>query len=384
VRARCIQPRFRILPALALVVLACLGVIAVPIATAAKLEKTLPLNPAQLDDARLAAALDLARRAGVKQIQTSATWWWLTRWGERAYDWSDIDRLVAAAEARQMDVVLQVHGTPDWVHPHLPSAVRDISERVWYPPVGTAGELHHWSQFVRDLVTRYRGRVDQYEIWNEENTPDFWKPEPRVDDFAQLMRTAYYAVRETDPSAEVVLGGLSFNDIGYLNAYYDTVDAQWPQEARAQGYFFDVLGAHPYSAERSPRVNHRHFTHVGRYGTIDRNFIGFRRLKGIVDARDARPKPVYIGEYGFSTRNTWMPAVPDRVRARFLRHAYNLAASRGWVTGMAWYGFVPNTATGPEWTIVDSNLNPSRTYKALRKVPSGPAPRLIDPFQKSG
>jgi hypothetical protein len=67
-----------------------------------------------------------------------------------------------------------------------------------------------------------------------------------------------------------------------------------------------------------------------------------------------------------------------------LRHAYNLAAAQRYVTGMSWYGFVPNTATGPEWTIVDRNLNPSRTFKALRKVPSREVPKLINPHGPRG
>jgi hypothetical protein len=355
--------------------LACL--LAFPNPSQAELRKTLPINPGQLDDPRLARALDLARHAGVRQIQAPATWWWLTRSG--GYDWSDLDRLLAATEARGMEVVLQVSGTPDWVHPHLRSSVGEATERIWYPPVRSAMALHQWSSFIRDLASRYRGRIAHYEIWNEPNSPEFWKPEPRIEEFADLMRTAYYAIRATDPGAKVVLGGLSANAVGYLNAYYDTLDARMPAEARAQGYFFDVLGVHPYSGARSPRVRSRSHTHTDRWGPVDRNFIGFRRLKRIVDTRDSRAKGVYIGEYGFSTKNTWMPAVSDRLRARYLRHAYNLAAAEKYVSGLAWYGFVPNSATPPEWSIVDARLNPSRTFKALRTVPSGAAPRLIDP-----
>lgn len=369
------------LPGLGLVLLACIGLLVVPSASTAKLEKTLPLNPAQLDDSRLARALDLARHAGVTQIQAPATWWWLTRSG--TYDWSDIDRLVAAAEARRMDVVLQLTGTPDWVHPDLPASVGGMMERIWHPPVRTLAELHRWAAFVGDVVARYRGRIKQYEMWNEPNSPEFWKPGPSVEEFARLMRWAYYAARKADPGAKVVLGGLSTNDIGFLSAYYDAADAQWHREARAESYFFDVLGVHPYSAERSPTIRSPEHRNIGPYGVVDRNFIGFRGLRRVTDARDTVPKPVFIGEYGFSTRKTWKPAVPDRLRARYLRRAYNLAADEEYVIGLAWYGYVPNTATGREWAIVDAHLNPSRTFKALRTVPSGEAPRLLDPSRRS-
>jgi hypothetical protein len=353
-------------------------------AASAEFQKSLPVNPGQLTDAKLNAALDLAREAGVTQIQSHATWWWLTRnGGARSYDWTDLDRLVAAAEARGMDVVLQLNGTPDWVHPDLTSSVPNMMDRIWYPPVRNQTELQHWSNFVKDLATRYRGRVSQYEIWNEQNWRDFWKPEENVDDYARMLRASYYAARQADPAAKVVFGGMTTNDIGYLQAYYDSVDRQWPNEATSQRYFFDILGVHPYSADRSPRVLDPAYTHSGKYGEIDRNFLGFRKLKQLMGARESVDKPVFIGEYGFSTTDTWMGAVPDHVRAQHLRDAYNLAAAEGYVTAMSWYAFVPNTATGPEWTLVDGQLNPGQSFEALRNAPSGDVPTLITPAPRT-
>jgi hypothetical protein len=376
---RWIPRPLRALPTLCAVALAFVGFTAVPSASAASFQKTLPLNSAELDDSGLAQALDLARGAGVTQVQTSATWWWLTRGGPGTYDWSSLDRLVAAAESRGLSVVLQLQGTPDWVHPDLASSVPDKIERSWYPPVRSAAELEHWANFVRDVVSRYRGRVTHVEIWNEQNTPEFWKPAPDVDAYAQLLRTAYHAAREADPSSTVVFGGLSRNDIGFLNAYYESADRQWPDEARSQSYYFDQLGVHPYSAARSPRVNDPAYSHPGQYGEIDTNFIGFRRLKQLMDARDVAAKPVYLGEYGFSTAAAPMGPVPDPTRAEYLRDAYNLAAAEGYVSGMAWYAYHPHSATPPDWAIVDHALNPSQTFEALRHVPSGEVPTLIGP-----
>jgi hypothetical protein len=342
-------------------------------------QKTLPVNPAELSDSKLSATLDLAQSAGVTQVQASATWWYLTRGGPRTYDWSSLDRLVDGAESRGMNVVLQLQGTPDWVHPNLASSVPRFGDRVWHPPVRSSAELGHWTDFVRDLAGRYRGRVSHYEIWNEQNWSHFWKPGPDVDEYARLLRAAHYALDEADPGATVVSGGLAFNDVGFLRAYYDSVDRQWGDEGAREGYFFDVLGTHPYSDNRSPRVKDPAYTHPGPYGEIDRNFLGFERLKQVMNARDSVPKRVYVGEYGFSTSDTWMRAVPDGTRAEYLRDAYALAAARNYVTGMAWYAYHPHNATGPEWAIVDGELNPSRTFEALRTAPSTQVPALITP-----
>jgi hypothetical protein len=212
---------------------------------AAFLEKTLPVNPADLPGGQLDAALDLARSAGVTQVQSSATWWWLTRHGPRSYDWSDLDRLVAAARSRGMDVVLQLNGTPDWVHPKLVAQVPDHMERVWYPPVHGKRELSHWARFVARVVRRYRGKVAQYEVWNEPNHDPFWNPAPNVTQYARLLKTAYDAARDADPHAKIVFAGLAQNAVGYLTAFYDAVDRMWPRRGRQSDYFFNILGAHP-------------------------------------------------------------------------------------------------------------------------------------------
>jgi hypothetical protein len=339
-----------------------------PARASAAFQTTLPVNPEELDVTKLNSTLDLAKSAGATQIQSSATWWWLTRAGTpRSYDWSSLDRLVAAAESRGMRVVLQLQGTPDWVHPGLKSSVPGMFDRIWYAPTRNATELNHWSNFVTDVVGRYKGRVAHYEIWNEENWSNFWKPTPDVDAYARLLRAAHYAAKGTDPGAKIVFGGLDRSDFGYLRSFYESVARQWPSEAKSRRYFFDVLGVHPYSNERSPRVNDPAHVHGG----VDRNFIGFRRLKQLMDSREGGNKQIYIGEYGFSTTDTWMRAVPDATRAQYLREAYALAAAEGYVAGMSWYYFVPDSANGPEWSIVSSKLRPSEAFHALRRAAPG-------------
>jgi hypothetical protein len=267
-------------------------------------------------------------------------------------------------------VVMQVTGTPDWVHPDLHSLAHE--ERIWRPPVRDATELGHWSDFVRDLMTRYRGRVAHYEIWNETNWHDFWKPWPDPEGYARLLRAAYLAGREADPTALIVFGGISQNDVGYLREFYDRAEAVWPVESHRENFFFDVLGVHPYSRERGPRVQEERYVRPGCcWGEVDENFLGFRRLKALMDAREVRDKQLYFGEYGFSTTKTWMEAVPDEVRAQYLFDAYALASAEGYVAGMSWYAYLPNTATPPEWAIADADLNPSQSFEALRDFTAG-------------
>ena len=78
-----------------------------------------------------------------------------------------------------------------------------------------------------------------------------------------------------------------------------------------------------------------------------------------------------------------MPKVSDGARARHLVRALEISRSMPYVSGVAWYGFLPGTATGPEWTILDEDLRPNDTYRALAehapRAETSPVPRAPNP-----
>ncbi|MCL2243307.1 MAG: beta-galactosidase [Treponema sp.] len=65
-------------------------------------------------------------------------------------------------------------------------------------------EIPLFLEYVRKTVTHFRGRVDAWCIWNEPNTPRFWKGTDA--EFYELTKLAADTVRETD-SEVILLGG---------------------------------------------------------------------------------------------------------------------------------------------------------------------------------
>jgi aryl-phospho-beta-D-glucosidase BglC (GH1 family) len=347
-------------------------------------EYALPVNAAELSDAELDRTLDKAKSAGVNSISSGAVWWYLNEGrSPRSYDWSSLDRLIAGAEKRGMKVSLQLSGTPDWVHPRLKDRVPNFFDRIWYPP-REAKQIGHWSNFVTDVVSRYKGRVVRYEMWNEPNIDGFWKPGPNPAEYAALLRASYSSAKRAYPGARVAFAGLSRNDVGYVNAYYSA--AKKYRGAARTRYFFDVMDVHPYSSMHSsgssgpdqplsPDTNTSSAVFVGTYGTVDQNFLGTKKVKAAMDAQGDSGKPIFLGEYGFPTTDTWMEGVPDSTRASYLKIAYTRARNLPYVEGMSWYNYRPNSADAPEWAIVDTNLNETMTFQALREITGAePAP----------
>lgn len=280
----------------------------------------------------LEAQLDHYQRLGANHVWAAAAWWWLCREGNGRCNWAPLDALVHEATGRGFTVTLQMQGTPGWVHPTLAGQV----EHYWYPPVRSPAELAEWEEFVSHLVTRYGTKVALYEVWNEPNLPRFWRTGPSPSAYAQLIRTAYLAAKRSNPKVCLAWGQVSRNDLGFLKAYYGAAEALYGDEARRNGWYFDVLGIHPY-ADDYPPGHSADRERQGAFGPVDPGFLGYRKMHRLQAEREGASKPVMLEEFGYATEKTWMEPVPDARRAEWLREAFRLARADGYIWGMTWY-----------------------------------------------
>jgi hypothetical protein len=136
----------------------------------------------------------------------------------------------------------------------LPAWASDSSglPRGLYLPYDDPGNA--WAVFVRQIVTRYWGRIDHWIVWNE---PDVWDSDhpgytwPGDEaDYVQLLRVAYLTAKEANPESVIHLAAVShWWDVSYGRELYfrrllDVLVAQ--PDAAASGYFYDVATLHLY------------------------------------------------------------------------------------------------------------------------------------------
>ncbi|MEO6063296.1 MAG: hypothetical protein ABIQ99_15285 [Thermoflexales bacterium] len=154
--------------------------------------------------------------------------------------WVDYDRLIAAATRQNIEVL----GT--LVEPSAPACDTGIRYGIWCVPRGlqlpwnNAGNL--WSNWVFQTVTRFKSKVHAWEVWNEPNI-DFWSGSNAQ--YALLLKRSYQAIKAADPTATVVFGGI------FRGVNIDRTLGIWnalvtDREAKANNYFFDVMGYHLY------------------------------------------------------------------------------------------------------------------------------------------
>ncbi|MBN1179051.1 MAG: hypothetical protein JXD18_07565 [Anaerolineae bacterium] len=109
-----------------------------------------------------------------------------------------------------------------------------------------------WGAFLRNLVTRYAGRIDHWIIWNE---PDIWDTYHQswggsVEDYAQLLRVSYGVIKETNPNGVVHLAAVThWWDANYgrdlfMHRLIQVLISD--PNAPNYNYYFDVATFHVY------------------------------------------------------------------------------------------------------------------------------------------
>lgn len=313
--------------------------------------------------------LGLIRDAGFTWVKQWFAWRDIEGRGKGKYDWETADRVVNQVEDFGLKLIVRVDHEPEWAGP---------------PPANSDDFI----DFLTALVTRYKGRIHAYQVWNEPNLAREWgnKP-PNAQQYTQMLRRAFGAIKQTDPSAIVISAGLAPTTELSQRAVPDTQFIQAMYDAGAKPYF-DMLGAHGagYKAppEKDPAevANDPNFYNVGDVncpGPACRIYC-FRHVEDLrqimVDNGDAG-KQVVVLEFGW-TRDE-RPASPyywHRVQDQFAQGEYMVRAYQyakahwqPWIAVMSLI-YMPDV----KWTENDeqywwSIIEPSPVDQLLLKAP---------------
>ena len=127
------------------------------------------------------------------------------------------------------------------------SAGLDVLPILGYVPNWLEGDPNWKTVFINDyvipVVNRYKGRVKNWEVWNEPDEFKFNVLNGSADDYFDLLKRVSAAIRATDPSAKIVSAATA-------NATSDGVTKwEWLQRLVDLGLaqHADVLNLHYYS-----------------------------------------------------------------------------------------------------------------------------------------
>lgn len=98
--------------------------------------------------------------------------------------------------------------------------------------------LPRFLDYVERCVSRYKGRIGCYEVFNEVDQPRPWGETPNPADYAMLLRETGRVIKRIDPKAKVLFSGASC-----LGKPMEFIEKALRAGA---GGSFDVMNFHPY------------------------------------------------------------------------------------------------------------------------------------------
>ncbi|MBN1345869.1 MAG: hypothetical protein JXQ73_24480 [Phycisphaerae bacterium] len=154
-----------------------------------------------------------------------------TKWGliePEPGKWVWRDDQIDLARRQGLSILGMLDSSPPWES--------GTPYKGYFSIYGTPKNIDHWRNYVRQVVTRYTGRIDEWEVWNEpwDMRPDrfFQGGSPFL--YVKLLIAAYREAKRANPKCTIV--GV------------DTYPPLWDQWVLALGAmpYYDVLSWHRY------------------------------------------------------------------------------------------------------------------------------------------
>ena len=197
--------------------------------------------------------------------------------------WEKYDHIVGLAEAYDLEIIARLSNPPAWTRADNEGA------NTYAPP----DSLADWGDFVHTMVSRYRGRIRYYQLWNEPNIYPEWGERP-VDPVAytRLLCEGYRRAKEADPQAVILSGALAptvslhpgpgpalgLSEFVFLQRMYDAGAAAC----------FDILTVNDYMLWSGP-TDHR-------MQPLNVNFSRPAYVRDIMVTNGDAHKPIWISE----------------------------------------------------------------------------------------
>lgn len=197
---------------------------------------------------------------GSLRLWDNGTAWSQIETEKGVYKWDNLDGAIANATAKGMKDILMVLGTtPEWAASKKTKPFYPFDPKDPERPNGANSapkDMKDWDNWVTAVVTRYKGQITSYEIWNEASLKMFFNGKP--EQMAEMTKRAYDIIKANDPNALVVAASPSLRTQTSFDAFYP----EYLTALAAAGWPVDVFSFHAYPpgdgtpAERVALIGH--------------------------------------------------------------------------------------------------------------------------------
>ncbi len=248
-----------------------------------------------------------------------------------SFNWANLDAWVATAQNHGVDFFFSNELVPPW------AAADQSTCGPTYPGSTTIGctsmvaNIQDWDDFVTALVTRYKGKIQIYELWNE---PQHFTG--TVADMVALTQHMYDKIRSLDPGAVII----SPSAIApYLDSYF----------AAGGVKTVDVISLHGYPDPKND---------------VAESINGFltQPLKTVLAKYGLSSKPLWDTEGSWGDESAGAITDPD-LQVAFVARFYLLHWSDG-IGRLCWYAW-DSASWGTLWDSVNGAHPAATAYQQV-------------------
>ncbi len=321
--------------------------------------------------------LKLVKDAGFPWVKQEFAWREIEPVNKGEFDWSRTDRIMGQIDAHGLKVIIRLGVQPQWAG-------------GGFPEVGPPNNPQDFFDYAQAVATRYKGRIDAYQIWNEPNLSREWgnRP-PNAAEYTAMLKGSYEVIKAVDPYALIISAGMAPTtrnddvarpDIYYIQEMYDA----------GAGPYFDALGVHgpgyasppetdPAEIAQTPGMaNPGDFEAKNNVPEELRRVYGFRHVEDVreVMVRNGdEAKQVVLLEFGWTidprpdSPYAWHAVTPEQ-QAQYFERAYAYA-KENW---QPWIGVMSLIyIANPQWTMQDEQTYWSIVYPTYPELTAAPA-----------
>lgn len=330
----------------------------------------------EVEDWKIHRTLRVLKDAGFKWIRQEFPWEDIEierkgvfrdrRQGRDISSWDKYDHIVDLAEEYGIEIIARLDNPPAW------SRAAGNEAGTLAPP----DDYADYGDFVYAVVSRYKGRIKYYQIWNEPNIYPEWGEGP-VDPeaYTELLQVGYTRAKEGDPGAVILCAGLAPTTEVTPENLADLLFLQRMYDAGAKDYF-DIMSVQGYGLWNGPTDRRVHPDRA--------NFSRVLLIREMMIQNGDVHKPIWASEVGWNALPRDFEGFPyygrvsEELQAEYSAQAYQRAQVEWPWMGVMSYWFFKRPSDREKdqafyyFRMMEPNFYPHPVYDAVKKQATSP------------
>lgn len=265
-------------------------------------------------------AANKLKELGVEWVRLCIDWRWIQYENKNNFKWDGksypYDFVIDSLVSNNFQILGLIAYAPPW---------SNGGNQGTFPP----SNAQDFGDFVFAVVKRYGDRIHYWELWNEPNIPEFWKPSPNVSDYMKLLSAGYNSAKTADPNCKIVSAGLAHSPdiLSWLQAMYDN-------DLSLKDYC-DAVGIHAYTwSNISPLSQFHNNSKIGSFNIIEAVF-------AIMNSNNDHEKEIWLTEQGWEASE-----VGESLQVKYLSDSIKMLKDKWpFVGAYYWFEFLDHAGT---------------------------------------